>query len=123
MARLNNPPKEGLRHTVPDKDKRRLALQWLREHPNEPSTAAARIYHIENEDSLRKAWGQEREKDQRITPIQNGGQNKILRPDQHAAMIQYSLDQATNGGKRATKQMIYNCTMWLRAQESRSIPL
>jgi hypothetical protein len=66
MARLRNPPKDILRHNVPDKEKRRLALQWLQEHPNEHTTTAARIYHVENEDSLRKARGRLREKERRI---------------------------------------------------------
>jgi len=51
-----------------------------------------------------------------------GGHNKILRPDQHQALIRYAVDQATNGGKGATKQMMYNCAMWLRVQENKSIP-
>jgi len=49
-----------------------------------------------------------------------GGQNKILRPDQHAAMIQYAVSHAINGGKGATKQMMYNCAMWLRVQDNKS---
>ena len=51
-----------------------------------------------------------------------GGHNKILRPEQHQALIQYAVDQATNGGKGATKQMLYNCAMWLRVQEKKSVP-
>jgi hypothetical protein len=35
--------------------------------------------------------------------------NKILRPEQQQAMIRYAVDQATNKGKGATKQMLYNC--------------
>ena len=50
-----------------------------------------------------------------------GGHNKILRPEQHQALIQYAVDQATNGGKEATKQMLYNCAMWLRVQEKKSV--
>src|SRR2546421_1573425 len=55
-------------------------------------------------------------------PKKKGGQNKILRPDQHQAMIRYAVDQATNGGKGATKQMMYNCAMWLRTQEGKTAP-
>jgi hypothetical protein len=51
-----------------------------------------------------------------------GGQNKILRSDQHRALIQYAVDQATDGGRGATKQMMYNCAMWLRVKEHKSIP-
>src|SRR2546423_15033355 len=56
-------------------------------------------------------------------PKKKGGQNKILRPDQHQAMIRYAVDQATNGGKGATKQMMYNWAMWLRVQEIRQSQL
>jgi hypothetical protein len=122
MARLHNPPKNTLHQNLPSTDKVELALQWLRANPSQSPTAAARIYHIENEKSLQQKWRREKEKNQRIEPMQRGGQNKILRPDQHAAIIRYSADYAINGGKGATKQMMYNCAMWLRVQEGRSIP-
>jgi hypothetical protein len=68
-----------------------------------------------------RAWNREKKRIQYGTPIY-GGQNKILRPDQHQAMIRYAADQATNGGRGATKQMMYNCAMWLRVQENKSVP-
>jgi hypothetical protein len=34
MARLRNPPKDILRYNVPNKDKTRLAIEWLRENPS-----------------------------------------------------------------------------------------
>ena len=123
MARLRNPPKDTLHYNVLDKDKTRQAIEWLRKNPSQTATAAARIFHIKKEKSLIKKWTREKEKMERKKPVQYGGQNKILRPDQYAAMIQYSADQAMNGGKGAIKQMMYSCAMWLRAQESRSIPL
>ena len=95
----------------------KLALQWLRENPHERSTTAARIYHIQKTDSVRKAWLREKKKKKIETPKtktkkkESGGQNRILRPDQHQAMIRYAVDQATNGGKGATKPMMYNCAM------------
>ena len=36
-------------------------------------------------------------------------------------MIQYAVDQTTNGDKGATKQMMYNCAMWLRVQEHKPV--
>jgi hypothetical protein len=42
-----------------------------------------------------------------------GGHNKILRPEQYQAIIRYAIDQAINGGKGATKQMLYNYIIWL----------
>ena len=110
MARLRAFPKTTLQRDLPDQDKLKLALKFLHENPHEKPSTAARLYHIVKEDSVRKAWLRERTK----KPTVNGGQNKILRPKQHQAMIQYAIDQATNGGKGATKQMMYNCAMWLR---------
>jgi hypothetical protein len=37
-------------------------------------------------------------------------------------MIRYAADQAMDRGKGATKQMMYNCAMWLRVQEGMTIP-
>jgi hypothetical protein len=115
MARLRNPPKDTLRHNLLDHDKTRLALEWLQENPSQKPTAAARIFNIKDEKDLQQKWRRTREKIVRKKPVQHGGQNKILRPEQHKAMIQYSIDHATGGGKGATKQMMYNCAMWLRA--------
>jgi hypothetical protein len=54
--------------------------------------------------------------------VQHGGQNKILRPEQHDALIRYAADQAMDRGKGVTKQMMYNCAMWLRTQEGKTVP-
>ena len=118
MARLRAFPKTTLQRDLPDQDKMKLALEFLRENPHEKPSTAARLYYIVKEDSVRKAWLRERTKKKTV----KGGQNKILRPEQHQAMIQYAVDQAIDGGKGATKQMMYNCAMWLRVQEHKSIP-
>ena len=118
MAHLSNIPTNTIHSTLPEKDKTRLALEWLRENPSETATTAARIYHIEKPNSLSRTWKRERTRG----TVQRGGQNKILQPEQHTAMILYAVDQATNGGKGATKQMMYNCAMWLRTQEKKPIP-
>ena len=62
MARLRNPLKDTLRYNVPNKDKTRLAIEWLRENPSQTTTAVACIFHIEKEKSLVKRWTQEKEK-------------------------------------------------------------
>ena len=121
MARLRNPPKNTLLRDLPDKEKIKKAIQWLRENPEESPTTAARICHIEKEDSVKKAWQRERKRMEKGRP-KHGGQNKILRPEQHNALIQYAVSQAIDGGKGATKQMMYNCAMWLRIQEKKSVP-
>ena len=112
MARLRNAPKNTLLRDLPSKDKMKQAIQWLRENPDEAPTTAARIYNIKKEKSVIKAWQRERKRIKSDRP-KHGGQNKILKPEQHNAMIRYAVDQATNGGKGATKQMMYNCAMWL----------
>jgi hypothetical protein len=111
MTRLRALPRDTLQRDLPQKDKLQLALQFLRDHPNEKPSAAARIYHIEKEGSVQKAWVREKKRMQDPKKRLSGGTNKILRPDQHQAMIRYAVDQATNGGKGATKQMMYNCAM------------
>jgi hypothetical protein len=120
MARLSNIPTNTLHRDLPEKDKTRLALEWLRENPSETPTTAARIYHLEKPNSLFRAWKRE---NTRGGPIQHRSQNKILWPEQHKALIRYMADQAMNGGKGATKQMLYNCAMWQRTQDRKTIPL
>jgi hypothetical protein len=96
------------------------AIQWLRENLEETPTTAARVCNIKKEDSVKKAWQRERKRIEKGRP-QWGGHNKILRPEMHNAMIRYAVEQATNGGKGATKQMMFNCAMWLRVRASEEI--
>jgi hypothetical protein len=119
MARLSSLPKNTLQRDLPEKDKLQLALQFLRQNPNEKPITAARLYNIKNEGTVQRTWLRERKG---LGKKKRGGQNKILRPDQHQALIKYAADQATGGGKGATKQMMYNCAMWFRVEEKKSIP-
>jgi hypothetical protein len=121
MARLRNAPKNTLLRDLSDKDKIKLAIQWLYENPDESPTTAARCHNIKKEKTLIKAWQREKKRVKNGRP-QWGGQNKILHPEQHNAMIQYAVSQAIDGGKGATKQMMYNCAMWLRVQANKSVP-
>ena len=122
MARLCAPPKNTLLRDLSEKDKIKLALEWLHENPDEKPATAARVYHIEKENSVQKAWVRARRRQEGGLKGRHGGHNKILRHDQHRALIRYTIDQATNGGKGATKQMMYNCAMWLRVQEGKTVP-
>ena len=98
-----------------------LALQQLRENPIESATTAARCYFIEKKTLLYTAWRQERKRNKRPRKLVGGGdQNQILCPNQYQAMIQYAADYVIEG-KGATKQMLFNCTMYLRVQEKKSI--
>lgn len=136
MARLSGLPKERLLRDMPEKDKQRDALQWLRCNPDEKPITAARACNVENHQTLKKAWQRERKKLEALRILKKlwgqqgkqekprwGGQNKILRDDQHAALIQYAVSHAINGGKGATKQMMFNCAMHLRREEKKSPPL
>jgi hypothetical protein len=51
-----------------------------------------------------------------------GGQNKVLTPEMHEAVVRYAADQATDSGRGATKQMLFNCIMYLRIQENKTVP-
>jgi hypothetical protein len=125
MARLAYTPKNIHVKDLPNHQKMLLALQWLRSNPRESPTVAARLHFIEQENSVRKAWLRARKKASKggERNLGGAGMNKILRPEQHQAMIRYAVDQATNRGKGATKQMLYNCAMWLRVQENKAVPL
>jgi hypothetical protein len=122
MARLAHPPQNNNPQKLPDHEKIKLAIQWLREHPDEKSTTAARLWHITNEDSVRKAWLRDKKRGNKDAIRVGGASQKILRIDQHQALVRYAVDQATNGGKGATKQMMYNCAMWLRVSDNKSVP-
>ncbi|PMD65600.1 uncharacterized protein K444DRAFT_608178 [Hyaloscypha bicolor E] len=97
MARLSNLPKNTLLRNMPEKDKLRKAIQFLKANPEETPATAARAYCVRNKDT-----------------------NKILRPNQYAALIQYAVSHAINGGKGATKQMIYNCAIWMRTEDNKT---
>ena len=122
MARLNTVPKNALLRDLPDKDKMQLALQWLQEHPTEHPTTAARIHCIGNVRLVQQAWRRERKRQQRVE-LQHGGQNKILDTAQHQALVRYAIDQATDGGMGATKQMMYSAAVYLRRQQGKEPPL
>lgn len=100
------------------------ALQWLRDNPTKKPTTAARLHYISNGHSVQQAWRRERKRAGRPKEKGQGGAgwNRILRPDQHSAMIRYAVDQGTDGGMRATKQMLFNCAVYLRFQEKKPAP-
>jgi hypothetical protein len=122
MARLCAPPKNTLLRDLPEKDKIKLALEWLHKNPDEKPATAACVYHIKKENSVQKAWVRARRRQDGGSKGRHRGHNKILRLDQHQALIRYAINQATNRGKGATKQMMYNCAMWLRFQEGKTVP-
>ena len=70
---------------------------------------------------MQKAWKRERRRTEQGRR-QHGGHNKILRPEQNQALIRYAVNHALNGGKGATKQMMYNCAMYFRVQEGKEAP-
>jgi len=78
MAKLAHPLKSTFLRNLPFKDKMKLALDFLHENPNKKPSTVARLYHIKQEDSVQKAWLRKRKRKKA-----RGGQNKILRLDQH----------------------------------------
>jgi hypothetical protein len=77
---------------LPDKKRMQIALQWLRDNPQETPTVAARMHFHEDIKrhavSVRVAWA--REKKKKAPGYQkspNGGQNKVLTPAQTQALI------------------------------------
>ena len=54
MARLSSLPKNTLQRDLPEKDKLQLALQFLRQNPNEKPITAARLYNIKNEGTVQR---------------------------------------------------------------------
>src|SRR2546421_332473 len=66
MARLRNAPRNTLLGDLPEKEKMKQAIQWLRENPEEAPTTAARTYNIKKK-ALIKAW-QRRRKRMKSTP-------------------------------------------------------
>ncbi len=121
MARLRALPQNVNVRAMPEKDKRALAIQWLFENPDERICTAARIYGVENEHYLRVAYQRERSRKER-GPIRKGGQNRILNDAQHQALVQYAIDQATEGGMGATKPMLRAAAAYLRRQEGKDPP-
>jgi hypothetical protein len=80
MARLSNLPNYALLRDMPERDKLRKAIQFLKANPEETPATAARAYCVRNEDTVKKTWQRERKK-MGTARVQWGGQNKILRPD------------------------------------------
>ena len=55
MARLSNLPKNTLLYNIPERDKLREAIQFLKANPEETPTTTAYTCYIRNEDTVRKA--------------------------------------------------------------------
>jgi hypothetical protein len=47
---------------MPEKDKLRKAIQFLKANPEETPITAVRAYCIRNKDTVKKAWQRERKK-------------------------------------------------------------
>jgi hypothetical protein len=124
MARLNTLPRDGLIKDLPTTDKLKLALEWLRANPTEKPTTAARAHCIENVQTVQQVWRRERKRVYRTGTFERGrpGAPTILTDTQHQALIQYAIDQATNGGIGATKRIMWNAICYLRKQAGQENP-
>ena len=56
MARLSNLPKNTLLRNMPEKDKLRKAIQFLKANPEETPATAVYACYVRNKDIIRKAW-------------------------------------------------------------------
>ena len=65
---------------MPERDKLREAIQFLKANLEETPATTARACCVRNEDTVRKAWQRERKK-MGTAGGQWGGHNKILRPN------------------------------------------
>ena len=54
MARLSNLPKNTLLRDMPEKDKLREAIQFLKANPEKTPVTAVYTYYIRNKDIVRK---------------------------------------------------------------------
>jgi hypothetical protein len=62
MARLSNLPNYILLCNIPERDKLRKAIQFLKANPEETPATAVYIYYIRNKDIVKKIWQRERKK-------------------------------------------------------------
>ena len=105
---------------LPDKQRMRLALQWLRDNPSETPTTAARIHFHEDlpkhEASVRVAWAREKKKKaNKGVVVRQGGRTRILSDAQSQAVVQYAREQAEHG-LGATKRMVFAAIAHLKAK-------
>jgi hypothetical protein len=81
MARLAQTPRNIHERDLPEKDKQRLALQFLRDHPDENPITPARIWNLKYPNTLQKTWKRERKRIEKLRQgkmSSRGGHNKIL---------------------------------------------
>ncbi|PMD18623.1 hypothetical protein NA56DRAFT_751299 [Hyaloscypha hepaticicola] len=102
MARLSGLPNDRLLRDMPERDKLREAIQFLKDNPDETPVTAARACNVKNHDTVRKAWQRERKK-MRMPKL-------------------YAVSHAINGGNGATKQMMFNCAIWMRKEDGKTAP-
>lgn len=121
MTRLVHSPKNACPRDLPLEESMKLALQYLREHPDERPCTAAQIYRLKD-DSVCTAWNREKKRALTTRNLGGAGMNRTLRSEKHQAMIRFAVDHATNRGKGATKQTMYNCAMRLRVNEGKKPP-
>jgi len=76
MARLRNAPKNVLLRDLPEKDKLREAIQFLKDNPDESPATTARACGVKNKDTVRKTWQRERKRIEMGRPQWGGGRTR-----------------------------------------------
>jgi hypothetical protein len=116
------PPRGTVESKLPEHDKLQLALQFLRDNPDEDPRTPARIWKLKKPGTLQKKWKRERKRMEQLKlgmVVQHSGHNKILNTEQERALIQYATNHCLEGRRGATKQMMYNCAMFFRVKEGK----
>ena len=119
MARINTLPKTVLIRDLPLPDRVDLALQWLRDTPNETPSTAARVHSIQNTRLIQQALRREKKRGVGRVEIKKGAPT-LLRVDEEQALIQYAIDMAVGMG--ATKKMMLLAINYLRRQRGEKEP-
>ncbi|EKD20232.1 hypothetical protein MBM_02184 [Drepanopeziza brunnea f. sp. 'multigermtubi' MB_m1] len=101
-----------------------LAFEWLLENPSETPLTASRIHMIEKPDTLKRRWNRYQAKQARLKEGKALQVERlmVLSAAQHKAVLIYAANQATKGGKGATKRMLYRCICYLKIQENKPKP-
>ena len=91
------------------------AIAFKHEYPKEKSTAAARIYKV-NDSTIRTNLHRARIRRSGIALVKHGGQNKMLSDVQVNAIYKYVEDLYLSG-YRATKAIVFAAIRCLKANE------
>jgi hypothetical protein len=106
---LNRPPTE----------RRKLAIEFLHQHPNETVAAVCRIYKIQEQEAA--VYKHQNRLQNRLRSSTHGGHNTILSAPQEKALLQY-IEDSCHAGYPATKRMLFAAITCLRTVDQKPPP-